>query len=112
MFHKAVKIIIITEKFLSEKVCRLIDAFGVPGYTLVPAGGKGRHHIHSTAERASVVEEFTNMKIEVIVNDRRDAESLAEALLKNYFQDFPGILYLEDVFVRRSDIFALHKDSP
>lgn len=105
MFTPATKLIIITEHFLCRKICTLIENAGAKGYTLVPAGGKGLHHLHPTLDQATVVEGFDNLKIEVICKDRALAESLATRILEDCFEDHPGIIYLENVEVCRPQRF-------
>ncbi len=105
MFHKATKLIIITENFKCRDVCRIIDAGGATGYTLVPAGGKGLHHFHATSSKASLVDDFANIKIEVVCRDRVRAEQIAERILKECFEEYPGIMYLESVEVMRPEHF-------
>ena len=105
MFHKAIKIIVVTEKFVEREVRSVIESHGASGYTLVSAGGKGLHHFHSTESRASVVEDFSNIKIEAIVRERETAEEIAQAIMDGVFQRYPGIIYLEDVEVWREKRF-------
>lgn len=105
MFHKATKLIIVTEKFIIKEVCEIIDTCGAKGYTLVPAGGKGIHHFHATDAKASLIDDFNNIKIEVVCLDRQKAEKIAEKLMDSCFTDYPGIIYLENVEVRRSERF-------
>jgi nitrogen regulatory protein PII len=105
MFHKAIKIIVVTEKFVERHVRDVIGAHGGKGYTLVSAGGKGMHHFHSTEARASVVEDFSNIKIEAIVRERATAEEIAQAVMNEVFDQYPGIIYLEDVEVWRQERF-------
>lgn len=105
MFHKAIKIIVVTEKFVEREVRSVIESHGAKGYTLVSAGGKGLHHFHSTESRASVVEDFSNIKIESIVRERATAEEIAKAIMDEIFRRYPGIIYLEDVEVWREERF-------
>lgn len=105
MFHSATKLVIITEHFLSEKVCGIIESSNGKGYTIVPAGGKGLHQLHSTLDKATVVEGFDNLKFEVITHNRKVAEAIAERILNECFQDFSGVMYLEDVQVCRPERF-------
>lgn len=105
MFHKATKLIVITENFIRREVCDIIDACGGTGYTLVPAGGRGLHRFHATADQASVIDAFTNIKIEVICRDRARAEQIAQRILAECFKDYPGIMYLESVEVMRPEHF-------
>ncbi|HMO50332.1 MAG TPA: hypothetical protein PKE26_08325 [Kiritimatiellia bacterium] len=105
MFHQATKLIVITENFKRRAVCDIIEACGGTGYTLVPAGGKGLHRFHATPEKASIVDDFANIKVEVVCRERTNAEQMAERILKECFQDYPGIMYLENVEVLRPEHF-------
>ncbi len=102
----ATKLVIITESFIANQVCKAIDDCGATGYTIVAAGGKGSHALHSTSDRASVIAEFTNVKIEVILIDREAAEAIIQRVAADCFHDYSGIMYLEDVEVLRSEKFA------
>jgi nitrogen regulatory protein PII len=105
MFHKAIKVIIVTEKFVERDVQRIIQSHGAKGYTLVAAGGRGMHHYHAIESRASVVDDFSNVKVEVIVRERKTAEDIAAAVMGDIFTEYPGIIYLEDVEVWRQERF-------
>ncbi|MFO8027644.1 MAG: hypothetical protein R6U56_08270 [Opitutales bacterium] len=105
MFYPATKLIIVTEHFLSEKVCEIVEGCGSKGYTMVPAGGKGLHHLHPMSDKATVVEGFDNIKIEVVVHDRIQAENIADRVLHECFETYPGIMYLENVEVCRPERF-------
>jgi len=105
MFYKATKLIVITENFMREDICAIIDACGGSGYTLVPAGGKGLHHVHDTPDKATVVPDFSNVKIEVVCADRAKAEHMAEQILSQCFKNYSGIMYLEDVEILRPEHF-------
>lgn len=105
MFHQATKLIVITENFKRRAVCDIIDAGGATGYTLVPAGGKGLHHFHATSDKASLVDDFANIKIEVVCRERARAEKIALRILAECFHDYPGIMYLENVEVLRPEHF-------
>lgn len=99
--HVAEKVVIITEKIISKGVCDIIEACGATGYTIVEAGGKGSRDVRSSAERASVVDDFTNVKIEVIVNDAAMAERIMDGVRDKYFENYSGITYLEDIRILR-----------
>jgi len=104
-FYKAKKIVIIAEKILSDKICAIIDASGAKGYTVVPAGGKGAHRRHYTSERASVVDDFSTVRIEVIVGNKSVAEKIGNTVVEECFQNYSGIVYLEDVEILRKEKF-------
>jgi nitrogen regulatory protein PII len=105
MFHKAIKLVIIAEKLISEDICRLIEEEGGKGYTLVPVGGRGLHHFHSTESRATVVDDFTEIRMEVILRERASAEVLGERVMKEYLKDYPGIVFMEEVEILRPERF-------
>jgi len=105
-FYKAKKIVIIAEKMLSSKICEMIDKSGARGYTVVPAGGKGAHHRHYTSERASVVDDFSTVRIEVIVSDKAVAEKICSKVVEECFDNYSGIVYLEDVEILRPGKFS------
>ncbi len=105
MFHTATKLVVITEHFLSRHVCEIIEAEGGKGYTMISAGGKGLHHLHPTQDQATVVEGFDNLKIEVVVKERKRAETMAERLVQECFRDYPGVLYLQTVEICRPERF-------
>lgn len=105
MFTPAAKLTIITEHFLSDSVCAIVDDCGAKGYTLVSVGGKGLHHRHPMADKATVVEGFDNVMIEVITGTRERAEKIAARVLKECFADYPGIMYLDTVEICRSERF-------
>ncbi len=104
--HKAEKVIIITEKMIAKGVCQIIEACGATGYTIVAAGGKGSRGIRSTSESASVIDDFANVKIEVIVNEKKMAEDIMNKVTDKFFQNYSGITYMEYVEILRPVIFV------
>lgn len=107
--YKAKKVVIITEKIISKGVCDIIEACGATGFTIVGAGGKGSRNVRSTPERASVVDDLANIKIEVIVNSDEVAHDIMEKVASRYFENYSGITYLEDVEILRPAKFQLTK---
>ncbi|UOE93854.1 hypothetical protein [Alkalihalobacillus sp. LMS39] len=103
--HKAKKVVIITEKLILKGVCQIIEECGGTGYTIVAAGGKGSRNVRSTSDRALVIEDFANVKIEVIVKSIAMAETIMEQVNAKYFQNYSGITYVEDVEILRSKKF-------
>lgn len=98
--HKASKVVIITEKIILGKVTQLIEAAGARGYTITPAGGKGSRGVRST-NRAVVIDELGNVKIEVIVGSKDIANRIADEVAESFFDNYSGITYLEEVEVLR-----------
>lgn len=105
MLYKAIKVIIVTENLISRGVCQIIEACGATGYTIVAAGGKGGREKRSTAERACVIEDFANVKIEVIVHDKKLAEEISDKIVHEYFTNYSGITYIEEVEILRPEKF-------
>lgn len=103
--HKAKKVVIITERLISENVCTIIDDSDASGYTMTSVGGKGSRNIRARSEGASVVGSFSNIKIEVIVSNESIATELIENITSRFFQNYSGIAYAEDVEVLRLSKF-------
>lgn len=100
MFHKATKIVLVVETFLREKVTAIVEAEGATGYTVIDCAGKGSHGLHG-GDRPSVVRGFALSRLEVIVANRAAAERIAETVAERYFQEYSGIVYIDDVEVLR-----------
>lgn len=105
MLHKAIKVIIVTEKLISDDICKLIEECGATGFTLVSASGRGSRDKRSRTARGSVMEDFSNIKIEVIVHDKELAEKITDAVVHQYFDHYCGITYLEEVEILRPQKF-------
>ena len=104
--HQAIKVVIITEKMIAKTICNIAESCGATGYTIVSAGGKGSRGIRSTSERASVIDDFANVKIEVIVSSKETAERIMNETAKTVFQSYSGIAYMEAVDILRPEKFA------
>lgn len=107
---KAKKVVIITEKLLYESVCEVIDSCKASGYTISSVGGRGSRDVRSQSEQASVIEGFSNVKIEVIVEDLEHAKKITEIVTKKFLEDYSGITFIEDVEVLRPTKFLERKD--
>ena len=104
MYHKATKVVIITEKLILDGVTEIIEANGARGYTVVTGGGKGSRGVRSSS-RASVVDAFSNIKVEVICTSSDMAHKIADDVTARYFDNYSGITYLEEVEVLRPEKF-------
>ena len=104
MTYKATKIVIITEKIILEGVTEIIEEAGASGYTIVTAGGKGSRGIRPSGGPL-VVDAFSNIKIEVITATREMGEAIADAVAAEYFKNYSGITYLEEVEILRPHKF-------
>ena len=52
-----------------------------------------------------MIDEFTNVRIEVIVNEKSLAETIMNQIAATYFENYSGITYVEDVEVLRPKKF-------
>ncbi|GGK21320.1 P-II family nitrogen regulator [Salinarimonas ramus] len=104
MTTPATKISIVAERFLLPQIERVLEAERVSGYSIFPGGGKGAHGIHPV-DGASLVREFSIVKLEAVILDRPAAERIAEALARESFQRHSGIVWLESVEVVRAEKF-------
>lgn len=103
MTHKAKKVVIITEKLITDKVTDIIDECGATGYTITDAGGKGSRGIRSN--RSSVTDAYVNVKIQVITASEEVANNIANRVAEEYFNNYSGITFLEDVEIIRPQKF-------
>lgn len=106
MTYTAKKVVLITEKGLTERIATIIEACGATGYTLTRAGGKGSRDVR-TMDQAMVADGFANIKIEVIVSDLEHAEQIAQTVADQYFNNYSGITYIEDVEILRPHKFQV-----
>jgi nitrogen regulatory protein PII len=104
MQHKAKKVVIITEKVISQDVAKLIDECGATGYTITPAGGKGSRGVRSQGADA-LFETNTNVKFEVITSSAELAKKIYDRVADQYFENYSGITYMEDVDILRPQKF-------
>ena len=104
MHHRAKKVVIITEKLLTDKVTKVIDECGATGYTITSAGGKGSRGVRSR-DRDVYTDAYANVKIEVITADDEQARNIADKIAEKYFENYSGITYLEDVEILRPQKF-------
>ncbi len=104
MTYEATKVIIVTEKLILDRVAKIIESAGASGYTVIPGGGKGSRGVR-TSGPAAVIDDFSNVKIEVITMSREAAENIANEVAEKFFHDFSGITYLETVEILRPHKF-------
>ena len=105
-FHRAEKVVIITENIIVTNICDIIEQCGATGYTISSAGGKGSRNVRSTLDHASVVEGFSNVKIEVIVNDVTMAKTIMSQVIDKFFNHYSGITFMEYIDVLRPNKFG------
>jgi hypothetical protein len=103
----AKKVVIITEAILEEKITRLLCSQGVKDYTVYhELTSKGRQGIRSGG--IGILDKiYTNICIEVIVEQEEMALSIIEIISKKFLNGgraYSGIVYLEDVRVISPEI--------
>lgn len=104
MSYTAKKIVIITEKFIVEKVCDLIEKCGATGYTTMSAGGKGSRGKRSEG-RGGMNDAYGNVKIEIIVANVDVAHDITNKVAETFFNNYSGITYMEEVEIVRPQKF-------
>jgi len=102
MTHRAKKVSIVTEKLNEREIEEIVEAAGATGYTVFEGSGKGSHGVKG---RHHLVNDFALVKIEVIVGTLEVAEAIAEQVAERYFDDYAGIVYIDDVEVLRREKF-------
>ncbi|NVK25016.1 MAG: hypothetical protein HWE10_08820 [Gammaproteobacteria bacterium] len=103
--YSAIKVVIITEKMIAKGICNIIEQEGASGYTIMAAGGKGSHGVRNISDRAAVIDDFSDVRIEVIVTDKERAKSIMKKVAEAYFNEYAGITYLDEVEVLRLSKF-------
>jgi hypothetical protein len=93
MAKKANKLVIVTEKILLKKIAHIIDESGAKGYTVMETGGKGSRNVRSSGQ-PNVSDVQSNIKFEILTENREMAENIADQVALTYFNDFAGIAYI------------------
>lgn len=104
MQYQAKKIVIITEKIISDDVTQFIEDLGASGYTLKLAGGKGSRGVRSN-DRGALNDANSNIQIETIIIDADLAQDIAEKVADTFLVNYSGIVFLEDVTILRPQKF-------
>ncbi len=105
MAKPAKKLVIITEKLLLKKIGEIIDEAGATGYTVVETGGKGSRNMRSSGQ-PSVSDTTSNIKFEVLTEDRDMAIKISDRVAFEFFNDYAGIVYICDAEVLYAHIFC------
>ncbi|NJN29628.1 MAG: hypothetical protein HC824_03610 [Synechococcales cyanobacterium RM1_1_8] len=103
MAKPAIKLVIVTEKLLMKKIAKIIDDSGATGYTVVDAGGKGSRNVRSSGQPA-VSDTGSNVKIEVLTEDREMAMRISDEVAAKFFADYSGLAYLCN-----AEVLSAHK---
>jgi nitrogen regulatory protein PII len=104
MTAQAVTVTVIAERFLQDRIVKLLEEGGATGYTAVEGSGKGRHFTR-THERPSIVRDFDIVRIEFVMGDADKARTLAQTVAETYFSKYSGLVYLSPVEVIRGERF-------
>jgi nitrogen regulatory protein PII len=105
--HAAMKIVIITERSILERVTGIIEKHGATGYTYTSAGGKGSRGMRRMGGGSQVSSILENVKIEAIVPDHDTAEAITEEVVATCFEHYAGITYVEPVEILRPGKFKV-----
>lgn len=93
MAKSASQLVLVTEKVLLKKIAEIIDKAGATGYTVVPAGGKGSRGVRSSGQ-PNVSDTYSDIKIEVLTDNRDMAMEIADKVAAQFFEDYAGIAYI------------------
>ncbi len=104
MSQQATKLVIVTEKLLLNKIAKIIDEAGAPGYTVIETGGKGSRNVRSSGQ-PTVGNNFSNIKFEVLTPSREMAVKISDEVAARFFDDYSGIAYICDVM----EVLHAHK---
>ena len=104
MFYHATKVTVIAEKILLDRLVKDLEHAGAKGYTIVNGSGKGEE-FNRPGDRASVISDFSIVRIEFILADGDKARALAEQITEKFFSQYSGIIYISDVEVIRHERF-------
>jgi len=107
-FYQAKKVVIITEAYILDNIIQAIKKHGVSGYTVTGATGKGERGLRLGNGVSSL---YKNVKIEVITS-AVIAEKVIAEVVDNFFVNYAGIIYLEDVEVVQAKKVQLPEELP
>lgn len=95
-FHTVKKVVIVTEASILDDVIKTINSLGVGGYSVSYVTGKGTKGIrHGTGILDTL---FKNIKVDIIV-DEETAKNIIMKIRDEFFQNYAGVAYMEDVEV-------------
>ena len=90
---------IYTEAALETRLIEELEHFGVPGYTITNARGKGSRGARTAAWQAD-----SNIRIEVICEEDLAVE-LADHLQQHYYENFAMVISISQIRVFRPGKF-------
>lgn len=104
MFSNATKVTIIAERLVQDRILETLYEGGAKGHTVFDGSGQGRHHMRRGG-RASVINAFSIVQIDVVFGDGEQARKVAEDIAEEFFGDYSGIVYISPVEVIRAKRF-------
>lgn len=105
MAKPAKKLVIVTEKLLLKKISAIIEEAGASGFTVMDAGGKGSRNVRSSG-RPSVGDTESNIKFEILVENRDIALKISDRVALEFFDNYSGIAYICDAEVLYAHTFC------
>lgn len=106
MAKSANLLVIVTEKLLLKKIAKIINEAGATGYTVLPAGGKGSRDVRSSGQPSVTADTYTDIKIEVLTDNRDMSLRIADEVAAQFFDDYAGIAYICDAEVLSAHAFC------
>ncbi|ATZ60942.2 MAG: hypothetical protein BME93_02070 [Methanosarcinales archaeon Met12] len=100
-FHKAKKVVIVTEASILDDVIEMMTELGVDGYTVQSATGKGERGVRSGNSFSGL---FKNVRIDTITSEEV-AKKIAVEMMERFFKNYAGIVYMLDVEIIRAKKF-------
>ncbi|MCI2424588.1 hypothetical protein LM599_00925 [Candidatus Acetothermia bacterium] len=103
-FHKAKQVVIVTEASILDDVITTVTKLGAVGYTIQNATGKAHRWGARLGNYPGGL--FDNVRIDVITISEELAKTIAVEIMKQFFKNHAGIVYLLDVEIIRKEKFA------
>ncbi|MEL6815361.1 MAG: hypothetical protein AAFP03_11175 [Cyanobacteria bacterium J06598_3] len=103
MAKPACMLVIVTEKLLLKKIAKIISEAGATGHTVTAAGGVGSRNVRSSGQ-PSVSDTSSNIKIEVLTDNREMALTISDTVAAQFFENYSGIAYLCN-----AEVLSAHK---
>ena len=104
-FYKIKKLTVITEAAILDNVLELATELGADSYTIDRVSGKGEKGVRFGMD-SDISGMLTNVRIEIITREEL-AKKIALEVEANFFQNYAGIVYLQDVEVIQARKFNI-----
>ena len=96
-FHKIKKLTIVTETAILDNVLEIATNLGAKSYTLDRVSGKGESGGRFGYDISGIL---NSVRINIIASEET-VKKIATEIVKKYFENYAGIVYLQDVEVIR-----------